>query len=390
VSSRSRSAVTAKTGISTRISAKKGKFKRKRKRKVKVSRKLRAKVQKVIDSNEDEYGGKFVSYRRPIVCGPRAENTKTIHSFPNYVQSGAVPNTAPATLSVCGEVFSWNLVVDACSKLYNGKTGNEFPLIGDSNNFASRTFQAKVMGGRARYWLKNNSTRTCTVTLYKFTSKQNSSGSYIPLYSWQREHSMSDANNLISGFSMTYAGPSNSINGVTTQYKNEPDLYDGFNKRWKTEKVKFVLEPGQTNVQDIIHKPWEMKGSEFYFDNVYQDQHKGAVYTAVGVMFDIVSGGDNVQGTGFVPSSANFQIPEYPAAENEQLGSNDLGKPGLIVECENIIRLALPEQAGFQQEAVFPPSQWEALDARKQRYYYEEWTNNVAQTVRVDEQQPEG
>jgi hypothetical protein len=386
-----KTAVKAKTGLSTRQSAKKGRFKRKRSKKVKVSSHLRAKVQKVIDSNEDEYAGKFVSYRRPAVLGPRSENTKTVHSYPNYVLSGTVPNTPPVDLTVSGELFSWNIVLDAAAKLYNGKTGNELPDILDPDNFQPRTFQCKVLGGRARYWLKNNSQRTATVTLYKFTSKVTSSGNYFPLYTWQREHAVAAAQNLVTGFTMTNAGPSNSINAQTTQYKNEPDLYDSFNKRWVTEKVKFVLEPGQTSVQDIIHKPQEMKGSEFYFDNVYQDQHKGAVYTAIGVMFDVVSGGDNVGGTGFTPTSANFQIPEYPAAQNQVVDSSfNIGQAGVIVECENIIRMALPEQAGFQQEGTFPPNQWEALDARKQRYYYEEWTNNANTTQRVDEQQPEG
>lgn len=370
--------IVNKTGATTRIASKKGRFKRKRKgKRVKVSNSLRKKVKKVIEAENEKPCGRFTSYARPITILQRLDNMKSVYAYPNYKTSAYPVEAAPPQNSMFGELLTYNVLLNAASVMWNGKAAVEFPFWNNLGNFDSETTVINLEYGRAKYWLKNNSNRTANVTMYKFTYKQPISGSYAPLYYWNREHNHESGAGTVSGFTMTTNGPpaGAGIGGYDTEYKHEPDLYPGCRKRFDVEKIKMVIEPGQTVAQVITFPAAEYDPKKLHVDGIYQDEHKGAIYTAFSVMYDC-----NLAGN----STATTMVPEYRGEE----AITNVGSPGVTLECERFFKIRMPEVAGLELTGAPGAGNYE-LTNRIERTHYEQWSYGpIGGFVRVDEQQP--
>lgn len=338
----------------------------KRKKKVKVSNALREKVKKVLDDEDVEWSGTHVMYCPPLLAGQTVDNKKEFFNFPHLVDNDG----ATADIYRQGELFTPNTVLDAASKLFNGKTvqgatSDEMNFF-DTNNFNAKTVSIKTVYQAAKFWIRNNTSRTYRICMYVLTCKEQQTSNDVKSNFVSAFHeettNYTDAtwDELFQGFSSTAT-----FNGgyVTTQYKNEPRMYANIRKRWDVKTIDMVLEPGQVETQYVRGPAQEYDMKKYLDDGTYYTTGKGGMFTAFSVMADPVQAAPT--GT---PPLWNRMV--YSKERAETTGAIT---PQLIFECERMTKVKMPEQAGMDDAADL-----ELKNRKKDCYAYEEFFPSVA------------
>ena len=382
--------VANRTGVTVRRAAKRAGRKRlvQRKRAVKVGKRLRDKVNKVINANEDKHEGTYYCYERPQVLIQKEDNLKDIYAYPNY-NKGAGNDTNFSNING-GELFSFNRVLDAASKLYNAKASLEEPAINNDNNFDYNKTVIDVNFQKAQFWIRNNSKRTYHLRLYVCKAKQtniDNASSVNPVQTWR--DIVEDYNEAGTGGVKNYTGFGTvnvSVTRMRTQYKCEPDMYPGFNKAFEVKKVDFVVEPGQTTSHTVYGPSGEMSGVDYLIGNQqsYHYRHKGSFWAMWSVLGDFIQ---TIPATHTTGQEAALGAPIYKGDALES--GQDAG--GILIECERTIKLNVPERT--LGAAIATPGNIEKnqrTSVVSPRLFYEQFFSVARDdTYRVDEQQPE-
>lgn len=196
--------------------------KRKRigKKRVKVSRKLRAKIKKVING---QIYGEFQETAYQILRLIGTEDFKQI-----LVSLHGTGDTAEP-------LFSPNRILDAASVLWNEKVHVAVPkTISDAGNFNPKKLKCTVINSNAMYYMKNNTQRTITIKLMEFTPRTSMLvASKNPFQQWQDDLLTDSLND----------GP-NQENIAFTQIHTNPGMLPEFKKTFKIHTTKIVIAPG--------------------------------------------------------------------------------------------------------------------------------------------------
>jgi hypothetical protein len=354
----------------------------------KVSNSLRKKIEHVSELNEVKHAGSYYCYNSALCFRPIASDKRQWVTYPGHtLQDG----TNAFSNFNCGELFSANRVLDACSKLYNGKGDTEEPTFFDGANFTPRTFFCDVVYQKVKFWLKNNSNRTYTVRLYvckaKKTNASNTAGNANPL------EIFSDlTTEYTTGTIASYNGFTTNLvnaNRMETEYKNDPRFYPIWNEFWEAKTVDFVIEPGQTSTHTEYGPTGPMNMQDYLLpDTSYNTAHKGAVFTMWSVMQDPVQIADtNATGEATL-GRVNYFTP--PTVTGKITGC-------LILESERTCKVKIPEKTlqGFKSPAnnVTDDEVKERNLVVSPRIYYEQYFPDITgtkTTQRIDEEQPLG
>lgn len=390
---RMRNLVNSKTGASTRIASKAGKFKGKRKRKLKVGKTLRKKIRKVMEDDVDTITGTCITVSRPQIEQPDADNLKKWFCYP-YAKTSGGTNIG----NEYSVLHSWAKVVHDANVLFCGypatlETGTMASYPSSLIDIQSATID--VVYNKATYWLKNNGERTLFVSMYKCTAKQNMGNPDTPLRRWyeayQNEAKRTDEeDNLLEDWVDGAVSEVTSIDDyrlLNAPWIMNPRFVRQFHKYYKLEEIKMIIEPGQTISQVVDLPVGEMKGKDFYTDTSYQAHHKGSVT----VMFSMLP--DIIQAIG-QSDYATVGVPGYFGdAQGTTDGEGIIHNPekGLIMECKIQRKIKMPEQTGFTVTGVAAGNP-QALTLRRGPIYKTITWNNALPTnplrVRTDEQNP--
>lgn len=321
----SRALFNARTAKTTRLATRIGGKRTKKKRTIKVGKQLRKKIKHVVD-HSDQVVGTHIYAARPLALVQNVDNRKTWVMFPGFENSLEAFTGFPRS----GEVFSWNIVLDAASKLFNGKPNIEYPDVGDTNNFESKTLEVDIDYCKVKFWIKNNTERNVCLQMWKCTSKSKIGGDYGPLELWKRASLNNTTSGLIS--SSLICADLNDQAG-TTVYRNVPTFNSQWRDNWATEKVQWILAPGQTDSYSFTVPADKMSGVKNYIDNAYQSYHKGAIYCMWSVYYDVI----NVSSTNTDPGVAGYFLNPEPVGNAQH---------AVLIEMERTIKMSVPEQSG--------------------------------------------
>jgi len=360
----------SRTAASTRHAVKITRKKRKPKKTIKVGRKLRYKIKKVVDGL-DQVTGTHIYSARPMTLVQNNDNRKTWVMYPGFgTISGAFPGFAAS-----GEVYSWNLVVDAASKLFNQKAAIEYPAIGDVNNFTSRTLEVDIDYCKVKFWIKNNSERNVRLACFKCTSTSKNGGTYGPLELFKLAATNNIASTTVNN-QMTVTDINDQAG--TTVWRNSPQFFDEWRDNWRVEKTEWLLAPGQTDYYTFTVDKDKVSGTKNYIEGVYQPFHKGSIYCMWSIIGDIINTGNVINDPGV---AGYFRSPDVTGSPQRCV----------IIECERTMKIALPEQTGFTIPSPVTSGNPAPLNNRRSNTFYEEYYPTLPGSPlyqRVDEQSP--
>lgn len=309
-------------------------FKRK---KVKVSRKLRKKVQKVINSNNPDGYYHEVS-GSSVAC--IANGQQVFH--PNQQLSEGQP----------GWHFTPTQVLDAASILWNGKT----PLINkstaDPGNMSTETLQVLCKNSWYVCRMKNNSQHTLTVKPVVCRPKKVVTDNAVT--SWTAEL-LNQATNP--------TGENPRANVITDLYQH-PKFCSGMNRFWSFTTSKIVLEPGQEytfTVQGPQDRMYKM--ASCYDANLYKNNQ-----TYAANIFYLVNG--DLQ-------SDSALLPQRSA---------NTGAGALLMENSHHYTLEMPEQTGWHE--VGPLPNVVTNDLRRKAVVFHNFMTTGGTATQIDEDNP--
>ena len=333
----------------------------KRKKRVKVSNALREKVKKVLDDEDQEWSGTHVMYVPPLLAGQTVANKREFFNFPHLVDS----NGTTTSIFRQGELFTPNSVLDSASKCFNLKpvptsttsnsTADIFNFF-DATNFNGRNISVKATYQAAKFWIRNNTSRTYRVCMYVLTVKQGCTTNDDDcnfISAFLRETTAYNTANFLQ-LQEGFSGTGTFNNGyVTTQYKNEPRMYANIRKRWDVKTIDMVLEPGQVETQYVKGPVMEYDMKKYVDNSTYYTCQKGNMFTAFSIMADPIQHGD-----------ASQNKLEY----TEEIQASGALKGQLLFECERLTKVKMPEMTGMDAD-----TEEENNLRRKDAYVYEEY-----------------
>lgn len=409
MSSISKASVVNQDAVSTRHKRLKKSFKGKKKKNVKVSRKLRAKIQKVID------GGKIYGLGRCIISGG-FQSVNAASAVKQNVFALPIPGAVDVQKGV---LFSPDFIMYCASRLWNGRPYDGPDLVTgkwsnidtsySTNNWSNfskslgagalttqkSAFCVNVHNLKAKITIKNNSTRTQYLKMYECKPKyQDINPVYLnagkPIGDWERLLT-SDYEARIKGLAPLSL---NNATGINSGYNGQnvlidtlyvtPAICESWNKIWSYNSYDIVLEPGQ------VHTHW-VQGDvgEYDFSKMYAPNSNG-----VSVYHNVQKTDRHIFFTS-VPEMAT--VTASATGLSGRLLSSNAGDRFLF-ETEIFCSMSMPESAGTSirvsegtstQTEVMQP-----LTQRKRAYFADTyWDSDSSQitafTNTIDDNNPQ-
>lgn len=307
--------------------------KRPRRKSVKVTSSFKRKVQKVLDSYK--------------IKGNWMEIQTGLRRFVNSDDNIQISTEL-------GDNFSYPLVLDAASVLWNGKTPTLDKAVTNAKNFPVRTTKIYVEDAYTVYTFRNNSRRTYHMKIFSCKSKDLTL-SVTALGAWVNTMA---AEAVVDGSNVA-------LNTPSTLYA-DPRYYPNWNALWSAQVTTVVLEPGQSYV-------YRLQGPQKKLFDFPKYQQAG--YVATGQK-----------------DFRNCFFTCYPDLVTTNTGSagryidNDPGEDissGIVYETKRVYKLCMPEQTGMDNPANI------VNNMRKYTTGIQNWTLGQTGTVRrIDDENP--
>lgn len=342
----------------TKVTARRVKKQLLKKKRVKVSRKLRAKINKVLSG---QIFGEFQETGYQVLRLIGSEDFKQI-----IVRLACTGDSSDP-------LFSPNRILDAASVLWNEKAHVDNPkTIVDAGNFDPKKLKCTVINSSAMYYMKNNTQRTITIKMMEITPRSNVlPASKNPFQQWIDDLNQDALNN----------GP-NQNNAALTVLHTNPSMLPEFRKTYRMHTTKIVIPPGGEyehfiqGPQDQLYdfqKMWT--GSDF---NNYQKFSKWVLAV-------------------YYPDLVCTSLGGYGRYLNSGTEAANLG---VVIETRYRYKISMPELAGFYGNVLVtanpavgaPVVNNTSVQLGQRQYSYALKTFALSEIVgvetRVDEQNP--
>jgi len=334
-----------------KISKSRKKLKIKGRKRVKVPVKLRRQIMQVSDSNKVH--GYFQDNRIEALDPGSLGGKQTVELAPNR------------TLTQAGYLFTYDKVLHAASRLWNGKGAVQAPAAGDALNFQPRDTVIQVFKQWWTFRMRNNSTRTVTYRIYKCQKKKNSILLNDAYTSW------------VNGLGDMFNEGQMITNTNQSVLHTGPTLSNQFRAGWTVETLKVEMEPGQTYSFNVNGPAMTYKGSDYYDSAAYRQQQPQDVQLIFSGNVDIVgshTAGGVVGNFGYVADSSTAQ----PSMER------------VYIESTYHCSLAMPEKVGGVTQPVFIGSTIFQNTNRVKRVCIDDFEPTIFDLMhRRDEQNPQ-
>lgn len=311
------------------------------KKKIKVSKSLRQKIGKVLE--DKKMNGYFQATQVEVGFQPGSTN------------GGQQAQGVPALQDV--GLFHPALILHAASRLWNSKAkpGTFTYALGDAGNLDTKAIQIEVQRQWWTHRLKNNSQRVMFITIYKCQPR----GTKV---------SKTPANAWIDGLAQTGTIGTNVANiGFSVLYTT-PQLSPEFNNSYKTETLKFTMDPGQSVEFNVQGPRMVYDFQKFYTSGVADPKFSfDCLMLAVGHI-------DTVVGALNTGHAAQSNVSEK-----------------LIWESTYHCKLSIPETVGLKALAAYPaPGVMMNLTERQHRFCIDDYspTGAYGAYVEINEDNP--
>lgn len=263
-----------------------------------------------------------------------------------------------------GGVFSYNHVLHCASRLWNAKSANSTPQIGDSANFDPKTCEIHVRKQWVTLRMKNNSLRTLRVRIVTATP-HGTKTLETPVSAWDSAFVADVANGTVISNSSAYKS--------AIMYTH-PKIHDGFRNQFGTSETDYTLEPGQAIEQNIPGPGMIYRGGKFYQQgNTYNVFQKQDVFNFAVILPDL----------GVCATGETGHLSDT----NHNLASNFL-----CFDATYHVSMSMPEPVGWQSGGVAPAAGPVANVNRVRRVVLDDFNSRVlvadAAEYRTDEQNP--
>jgi len=276
-----------------RVKKVKRSFKGKAKKKVKVSKKLRSKINKVLEAKKIYGSGRVLILGGNSVAYGATGSKQIVFPLP-MPQSGN---------SQKGVLFDRRFLMYVASRLFNGRLASDSTmtlgkysdiLFEDSANWSNfsknlatipSAFKVTVANLKAKITIKNNTGRTQYLKMYeckpKYQRKDENgygSGNGYAIGDWDKALEY-DAKSVVKGSNITFGGSggnskASTINlpldsagtrtvTINTLY-NSPKLCKSWSQQWSYNETSIILEPGQVHVQWVQGDVGDYDFSKYY------------------------------------------------------------------------------------------------------------------------------
>jgi len=357
------SAHSGESAISTRLPMAHTKYVKrvafKKKPVVKVSRKLKAKIEKIVDK------GHAHGLYKEFYYG-------TVH---NNVDNGQITKSLLdfTTDGVKGIHFDPVRVLNAASILWNGKTDVvdiKQPTPGPSLKNFETTNGLNILARdlHTRVTLRNNSQRVYICKVYECAPKSVVDTGQTAIQFWTSALTQENGATNV-----------NPLNNSIFELYMYPQICKAFNQQFATQVTNVTIEPGQSYVyymrgpQNFVYDY-----TKFYQDGNFSNLQKMCRHLFIVAHNDLVGFTD----TGIIGGAA-------PGVA--RLNESDLGfrGAGLLVEVENVYKLGMPRKAGgISQVAGTNQTLEYAHDVHAQRTHPDVNLTPTSLPIRVDEENP--
>lgn len=286
-----------------------GKVKLKGHKAVKVSKSLSEKIGKIIEGKDIH--GYYQDTRLDILEPGLLAGQQNVELLPNR------------TYAEAGFLFPWSRVLHAASRLWNAKTGNvNNPQPTDAGNFPSGDTVVTVNKQWWTFRLRNNSSRTAEIRVYKCQPK-NSVVQASALEAWTQGITQMIADGEAIG-----SVPVLSVNYLHTG----PTLSNQFRNAFKADTIQIKLEPGQQYTFNVNGPAMKYEGQKFYDAAVYRPVQKQDIQLIWSSNVDLVGSHDTITGLN----------PYWGRVPDAFAGSPTMER--IIVESTYHVAMCMPEK----------------------------------------------
>lgn len=319
----------------------------KKRRPVKVSRKLRSKINRVIDESKLHGYYQHVSWDRIFNLSSAAQSVTELP----YV--GGIVTGYPLSNAITGRMFNPLHVFHGVARAYGQPVSGTYPAFSTSNNAATFPayagsafdFHNLVIDVKKQWYtqrFKNNSNKTLYLEIYDCSPKSITNADK-PLEDWT------------SGCNDDIAAGKNPGSINPSKLHTTPFLVAEWNRAWKAQVTKVTMEPGQTWMRTVEGPAIRYDYSKFWRDGVFQENQKFALSTFVILKNDL---GLEVSGT---PSTLT-------PWSNTRAAEFNSGYRHIVVESVYHLKYSIPEQAGLTTNVGGTIVAGGRLDKRVEKY----------------------
>jgi len=318
----------------------------KRKRSVTVSKKLRAKIHKVMDSE--------------ALKGRTQEITYTSISFPVLdTNKQTVLDITSMNTGIFDPHFSRNKIMDAASVLWNEKVQAETKVT--TGDFDNNKLKVKVVDSDVRYNFKNNTQRKVYMEVMDCYPR-NQNVSQPPTSVWFQE---ATKNNQLQG--------PNQNNVLPSELYTHPNMLKSFKDQYRVVTTRYDLSPGG-EASHIVKGPQNkvFDFTKFWHAGSFRNVHSDSCFTVVKYYTDLVGSEGGPHGR-FNQGETGAQL-----------------KYRVLFEVINRFTLEMPEQAGLVVPATGAAA-GAVLPLSQRQWSYAMKTYGLAPSgavVRIDDDAP--
>lgn len=281
-------------------------------KKVKVSRKLRAKIKKVISDRSPS------GYYQEIITG--------VFSAPTDNRQNATIIASTTVDGNQGEFFSPSSVINAASVLWNGKTASAIYGLNDATNFNSETLRVNVKKQWVTIKCRNNTERTYTINFYACRRKISEPATgFTALNDWQSALGFEKYQPAAT----PGGGPGPNVMNLdyTTLYVT-PYFTKSVTDKYDIETTKVRLAPGEEYTYTLTGPSMMYDFRKFYAANTAFPFNKKTNVSVFMVGYtDLIGGASSTFGRG--------------------KQANTAAGYGLIYETNTYFKLEMPDQTGM-------------------------------------------